>query len=495
MKVNFFAAAALALLMSSVQLSAEISFRQCRRGPETEGPQRAFSSKYDLVCITDPGVSATINGQSVHVYKTGAFGMPLVLSKGENTVKVVLKKGSETRTENLVIVYDEAGRPRRQETKPEDPDAPKPDTFYERLTYVETLEDAYLQYGTGSDRLGASRMGCLDAGITLKVVGQYNDLYKVRLCESRWAYIPTSCVKPTAKETRVVNTNNMSISNEGKRDRVTISFPNRLPYYVWAQTDPTVINVDIYGAMNNSNWITHRTGLGMIDYVDFEQVESDLFRIVIKLKEKYSWGYAVKYVGNMLQIEVKHSPVLSVKGMKIGLDAGHGGPSSLGAVGFTGLKEAEVNLDIVRRIKKMLEKKGATIVLSRSEDVEVSMAERRRIFSEADVDLMVSIHNNAGGGPFKPMGTSTYYKYITNRALASCLLDRMLELDVPNFGLTGNFNFGLGTPTEYPNALVEGLFMSSLPDEEILASEKGRQEIAEKVVAGIEDYLKKVAEK
>lgn len=496
MKVKLIAFTALIALMSAAQMSAEISFKQCRRGPSSDAPEQTASKTYNLVCITDPGVKATVNGQQVHVYNTGTFGIPVELAKGDNTIRIDLKKGSESRSEEIKVVFDpeSRGKGQRPPMPPADPNAPMQNTLYERLMYGMTIPGAYLQYGTGSDRLGGSKMGYLEPGITLKIVGQYNDLYKVRLSENKWAYIPMEYVAPTAKETKIVNTNNMSISNEGKTDRVSISFPDRLPYYVWSQLDPTIINVDIYGAMNNSNWISHRRDLEMIDYVNFEQVESDLFRIVIKLKEKYSWGYAVRYVGNTLQIDVKHSPEPSIKGMKIGLDAGHGGPGSLGAVGFTGLKESDVNLDIVRRIRKILEGKGAIVVLSRAEDVEVSMADRRKTFTKEDVDLMISIHNNAGGGPYKPMGTSTYYKYITNRELAGCLLDRMMELGFPNFGLVGNFNFGLGMPTEYPNALVEGLFMSSLPDEEFLASESGRQKIAEKVVLGLEDYLAKVAE-
>ena len=68
----------------------------------------------------------------------------------------------------------------------------------------------------------------------------------------------------------------------------------------------------------------------------------------------------------------------------------------------------------------------------------------------------------------------------------------MLELGVPDFGLTGNFNFSLNAPTEYPNALVECLFMSSLPDEEMIADPATHKPIAEKVVAGLEEYLQNV---
>ncbi len=76
------------------------------------------------------------------------------------------------------------------------------------------------------------------------------------------------------------------------------------------------------------------------------------------------------------------------------------------------------------------------------------------------------------------MGTSSYYKHICNRGLAKSLHESMLTLGLANFGLVGNFNFSLNHLTEYPNALVEVLFMSSLPEEEMLADPEYRTKIA-----------------
>ena len=68
----------------------------------------------------------------------------------------------------------------------------------------------------------------------------------------------------------------------------------------------------------------------------------------------------------------------------------------------------------------------------------------------------------------------------------------MLKMKLADFGLTGNFNFSLNGPTEYPNALVEVLFMSSLPEEELLADPAYRTRLARGVVDGILDYLAQV---
>ena len=481
MKLSRMILTAAALLASLGSLSAQITFQKARSSRDT-----VQSDRYYLVCITNPGNQASINGQPVKVYRTGAFGQQLKLAEGDNRIDITLTKGSETEQKELHVFYAPArAAVRTVQAQPQ---------LEDRLFYVETKELAYLQYGSGGDRLGGSKIGFLDPGIVLKVVGQIDDLYKVQLSANRFAYIHTEDVVETPRSSHIVNTNSISISRQNGRDRIRLSLPEKLPYAARTELDPTRIVIEVFGAMNNSNWITQHGELGMVEYLDLQQTDSDVIRLVLKLKEPYCWGFSVRYEGNSLVIDVKHSPAeMTLKGLTIGLDAGHGGELP-GAISTTGLKESEINLSIVKEIEKILLKKGATVVLSRSDDTNLSMQQRKKTFLDADIDLMVSVHNNAGGSPLVPMGTSTYYKHITNRELAGTLLKHMLELDVPNYGLTGNFNFSLNGPTEYPNALVECLFMSSLPDEEILADPANHRKIAEKVVAGLEEYLQKVAE-
>ncbi len=456
----------------------------------TQGKKETTTkSQHTIVGTTEPGNKAYINNKEVHVYKTGTFGDIVTLNEGDNTISIITKNASaETNSQEIKINYKNISSSSLTSKKT----AAHPKTTHiSPALNIKTLPNAYLQFGNGDDRLGGSKMGYLEAEIPLKAIGQTSNLYLVQLSKNRVAYIPKEYVAETLERSEVNNSGSWSISNTGKTDRISISLPSRHAYQSWTQLDPTTICVDIFGVTNNSNWITQRSQLGMIEYVDWRQVDSDILRIIIKLKDKYSWGYSVGYEGNNLVINVKHCPSLNLKNLTIGLDAGHGGQYP-GAIGNTGLKESFVNLDIVQRIKQILEKKGAKVVLSRGSDVDITMAERKKIFSNANVDLMLSVHNNAGGSPLNEMGTSTYYKSIANRELAQCVLNRMLDLGVRNFGLTGNFNFSLNAPTEYPNLLLEALFMSSLPEEELLADPDFRQRIAKQAVKGIEDYLKLV---
>lgn len=334
-------------------------------------------------------------------------------------------------------------------------------------------------------------MGFLTEGITLKIVGEKDDMYKVSLADNRSAYIPKSYTQPTENITEIVNTGSWSITNLGEKDRVTISLPSRLAYQYSTELTPSSITVDIFGATDNSNWITQRTlDLGIIDYVTFKQIEKDVYRVIIFLKEKNQWGFSVAYEGNNMVVDVRHKPhSKGFKGLVVGLDAGHGGEYP-GAYSPSGLKEKDVNLDIVLKLRDLLEKAGATVVLTRDGDQGPSMTERKRIWKENGVQIAVSVHNNWTANPLSSPGTAALYKHLFDRPLAEAIARRMLDLNVPLFGLVGNFNFSLNGPTDYPNMLVEGLFMNSLEEETLLADPEFRGKMARQIFLGLKDYIR-----
>jgi len=496
MKHSLIALALLVAFAGAAKTPAVLKIYKGERRTDT-----VYTARQYVIGITTPTATATIDGKEVHVYRTGSFGAEVTLKPGENKIPVQVKDGKMKAKADVRFVYlTEKPAPKpvaNQGTADKDghfivgPLTEQTTDLAQPLNIV-TKEGAYLQYGNGGDRLGGSKMNFLDAGIPLTAVGETSNLYKVALGQSHFAYIPKSSTEAGGIGFNVFNTGSVGVENAGSVDRITLSLPGRLPYYTRSEIDPSTILVSVYGATNNTNWLTQHSNPEMIEYVDLRQDASDVLTFVIRLKDEYSWGYSTYYNGNVLTIDVRHRPAsLELADLTIGLDAGHGG-EYLGAVSPSGITEKEVNLDIVLKAADMLRKAGAKVVLTRDGDTGPSMTERKRIWREGNVDLAVSVHNNASGNPLIPLGTSAYYKHISNRALAQDLHNSMLSLGLANFGLTGNFNFSLNGPTDYPNALVEVLFMSSLPEEEMLADPEYRTRLAEKVVEGIKNYLERV---
>ena len=86
------------------------------------------------------------------------------------------------------------------------------------------------------------------------------------------------------------------------------------------------------------------------------------------------------------------------------LDAGHGGidPGAL----YKNIYEKDINLEIVNKLKETLEKKGATVYLTRYGDYDLAvpnainrkrsdLSRRANIINESNCDLYISIHLNA----------------------------------------------------------------------------------------------------
>ncbi len=350
---------------------------------------------------------------------------------------------------------------------------------------------AHLEYGLGDDRLGGAKVGYIDSNIVLKIIGKAGTHFKVRLAQTRTAYIPEELVTLMPKGTFSPQslTAKWNVSGDDTYDYVKVALFAKLPYQSFQLTDPSKIVVDIFGATNNTNWITQLQTVKEITKVDYEQIADDIFRITISLKHQQHWGHLVYYNGNTLVIRVKHQPEnLSLKNLTIAVDAGHGGTNN-GAVGSLGIYEKEITLPISLKLEKALVKEGAKVIMTRTTERFFDNKERILFYRDSLPDLLLSIHLNSSEDPFRTGGTSTYYRYIGFRDLSLDIYKHMLELGLKDYGNTGSFNFMLNSPTEYPNALIETLFLSNLDEEAKILDEKYQQQMVDKIVAGIKDFL------
>jgi len=90
------------------------------------------------------------------------------------------------------------------------------------------------------------------------------------------------------------------------------------------------------------------------------------------------------------------------------IDPGHGGDDE-GAIGPSGVKEKDVNLEISRRLKWLLENKNFKVILTRDTDRFVSLSDRTKIANEAGADIFVSIHANASKNNKKARGFISFF--------------------------------------------------------------------------------------
>lgn len=98
------------------------------------------------------------------------------------------------------------------------------------------------------------------------------------------------------------------------------------------------------------------------------------------------------------------------------VDAGHGGRDR-GMSGPTGssrkIYEADITLAIAKRLRTALEARGVDVVMTRTKDTLIALADRGRLANEKDAALFLSIHVNAANprwkNPRAARGFETYF--------------------------------------------------------------------------------------
>jgi N-acetylmuramoyl-L-alanine amidase len=362
------------------------------------------------------------------------------------------------------------------------------------LVGVTRGERIALNYGLGEDRLGGAKLTPLVPGVRLAITGKQRQQYRVALTANQESWIPEQQVElqPAGTAPPFSLTGSWGVYGDKKYDYVTISLDDRLPYSSFQEFSPSRIQVDVYGAVSNSNWITQQLNTNEIADVWYRQVEKEVFRITIQLKHRQMWGYDISYRGNVLVVRVRRQPErLRLKSLTIALDAGHGGTND-GAIGGTGAKEKDINLATVMHLKRLFEDEGARVILTRGVDTAVGMTDRVTAALAGGADLLISIHSNSIGNTTDPeatKGVSTYYRHQCFRPLSQAIYRSVLKTGLTQFGNVGGFNFSLNAPTDIPNVLVELAFMSNPGDEMRLLDDDFRKEIAERIVEGVEEWL------
>jgi N-acetylmuramoyl-L-alanine amidase len=170
--------------------------------------------------------------------------------------------------------------------------------------------------------------------------------------------------------------------------------------------------------------------------------------------------------------------------------AGAGGLDAVGR-GVT-VVEKDLNLDISHRLADYLRGRGVDVVLTREQDVGLSLSDRAAIANQSGADLFVSVHNNALRGALA-RGTEVYCQGQSPRGAgaAASILDRVTARTglaargvFARAGESGDYFFLLRS-VHAPAVLVEGAFVSNPHEARLLDQSWFRQEIAEGIGEGI----------
>ena len=184
------------------------------------------------------------------------------------------------------------------------------------------------------------------------------------------------------------------------------------------------------------------------------------------------------------------------------VDAGHGGIDG-GAVGVkTKVQESDLNLEIAKKLKDKLKETGINVIMTRSSYGGLygttakgfkrrDLEKRIKIINSSNADAMVSIHLNCYSSSSRRGATTFFCKGKTEGEKLAQSIQR-------------HFNTLSGQPKDYsslkgdyyllnqsncPSVICECGFLSSPEDEALLLTEEYQNEIADKILYGIIEYL------
>jgi N-acetylmuramoyl-L-alanine amidase len=364
-----------------------------------------------------------------------------------------------------------------------------------QLEIVEvTAEQGTARTGPSTDY---SRLTPLPKGTRATVTGQEGDW--LRLDYGGWIKASETKGVPGAVPVKSLI---RGITSREAGDWTELRFPLQTPVPVSIQQDDTAFNLTLYNTTAQTDTI-RLVDNPVIAKVDWQQTEPDKLQYRISLKSAQQWGYKLRYEGTTLVLSLKHPPQLhrsnnirsstALAGIKILLDPGHGGPEDQGSKGPTGYPEKDAALLTSQLLRQELVKRGATVVMTRTADVDLDLPPRVAAINQTEPTIALSLHYNAlpdEGDAINTKGVAAFWYQPQAYSLAEFMHDYLVKtLKRPSYGVFWN-NLALTRPTVTPSVLLELGFMINPDEFEWISNRQEQQKLAIALADGITEWFR-----
>ncbi|MEH1867213.1 MAG: N-acetylmuramoyl-L-alanine amidase [Nostoc sp.] len=354
-----------------------------------------------------------------------------------------------------------------------------------------TVESGVARTGPSTDY---SRLTPLPKGTRATVTGKEGEW--LRLDYGAWINSQETRILPGAI---VPQTIIRSVGYRQLPGATEIFFPLQVPIPVSVQQSEKALALTLYNTTAQTD-IIRLDDDPLISRLDWQQETPEQVKYTFNLKKAQQWGYKLRYDGTTLVLALRHPPNIGntrrklLANLKIVLDPGHGGKES-GASGPTGYLEKDVNLVVSKLLRDDLVKRGATVVMTREDDKEVSLAERQAIISKEEPAIAISIHHNSlpdDGDAEKTKGFAAFWYQPQAHSLAMFLQTYVVKkLGKPSYGVFWD-NLALTRPAAAPSVLLELGFMSNPDEFEQVVNPEEQKKMADAIAQGITEWFRSV---
>lgn len=458
-------------------------------------------SKSYIIGTGIKGVPIYVNGQEVERTENGHFAMFVDLKTGENVfnfehngvkTRYVIKKGS-TNSSGSSGDYDDGGSSGGAGSGGSGGGGTVTIKDVSGQSLVATVKSDFTDVRT-SNSSSASRKTPLSKGFQDQVMKESPTYYQLRF----GGWVLKSSVTVTTKTMPINAISQVKANRSDKTTTVRWKMPYGAPYTIREMVEG--IEITIHNTQGKESF-TMASANPMFQSISYKQSGSDAVYTLLTKKERYLFGYNVRYQNGYMEMEFKHPLMLAagdkpLAGKTIHLDSGHGGsdPGASGPMGSFGPREYDLNMHVMLQLKSRLEGLGANIVTSNTDAGKTtSQSARENSVRSSGADLGISIHHNSVStnvNVANVSGTETLYTQPLSRRLAMTIQENLIAA-------TGNKDRGPKQQNLYmcrhyqmPTVLIEMGFVTNPYEYDRLTDKAYIAKQVDGIVEGILDYMR-----
>ncbi|MDX8364091.1 SH3 domain-containing protein [Cytobacillus sp. IB215665] len=219
-------------------------------------------------------------------------------------------------------------------------------------------------------------------------------------------------------------------------------------------------------------------------------VDGDWYKIQLPNESTaYVAGWIVKASTNVPIIE-KNGIEQYLKDKIIVIDPGHGGRDG-GTTGLKGSLEKNITVRTANILEDKLSAAGATVFLTREEDIYVSLRNRVSISHYYNADAFISLHYDSTTDRGVSGITSFYYDETKDKQLAVSLHEQLINYTNLNDRSARFGNYHVLRENKQPSALLELGFLSNNEEELMINSTHFQEAIGNALYYGLAQYFNK----
>lgn len=167
----------------------------------------------------------------------------------------------------------------------------------------------------------------------------------------------------------------------------------------------------------------------------------------------------------------------------------------------TGTPEYRVNMNVAVKLKAILENKGYTVVMTKTQDSQsLGNVERANIWNSANASLVIRIHTDSSTNSTvkgasmlvpSPINDNTRSIYAASKSYGTTVLNTLIkEVGMTNRGVTEHNDMTGFNWSKVPVILVEMGFLSNADEDRLLSSQAYEDKLAGALADGIEAAVK-----